>query len=107
MLHLTDKNFEPETTKGHLPVIVMFYASWCGKCAMMKPIIEDIEKKYLGRIKFCETNIDESPGLAAKYEADIVPTFILFKEKKIIGVLQGIIDQNILEKRIQNLFRIT
>lgn len=106
MLHLTDKNFESETTKGRLPVIVMFYAAWCGKCAMMKPVIEDIEKKYLGRIKFCEVDIDESPTLAAKYEADIVPTFILFKEKKIIGVLQGIIDQNILEKRLQKLFRI-
>ena len=63
MLHLTARNFESETTHTHLPVVIMFYANWCGKCAMMKPVFEDIEKKYLGKIKFFEVEIDESPDL--------------------------------------------
>ena len=64
MLHLTAKNFTEEIEKSSLPVVVMFYAAWCGKCAMMKPLVEDIEAKYRRRILFCETEIDESPSLA-------------------------------------------
>ena len=51
MLHLTAKNFQIEVKDTSLPVVVMFYAIWCGKCAMMKPVVEDIEKKYAGKIK--------------------------------------------------------
>lgn len=67
MLHLTAKNFKIEVKDTSLPVVVMFYAIWCGKCAMMKPVVEDIEKKYAGKIKFCEVEIEESAVLAAEY----------------------------------------
>lgn len=63
MLHLTEKNFTVETKRGPLPNVVMFYAVWCGKCAMMKPLVEEIEKKYRKKIRFCEVDIDESPYL--------------------------------------------
>ena len=63
MLHLTAKNFQIEVKDTSLPVVVMFYAIWCGKCAMMKPVVEDIEKKYVGKIKFCEVEIEESAVL--------------------------------------------
>lgn len=81
MLHLTAKNFQIEVKDTSLPVVVMFYAIWCGKCAMMKPVVEDIEKKYAGKIKFCEVEIEESAVLAAEYAPEIVPTFVLFKDK--------------------------
>ena len=58
MLHLTAKNFQIEVKDTSLPVVVMFYAIWCGKCAMKKPVVEDIEKKYAGKIKFCEVEIE-------------------------------------------------
>ena len=67
MLHLTAKNFQIEVKDTSLPVVVMFYAIWCGKCAMMKPVVEDLEKKYAGKIKFCEVEIEESAVLAAEY----------------------------------------
>ena len=97
MLHLTARNFESETTHTHLPVVIMFYANWCGKCAMMKPVFEDIEKKYLGIIKFFEVEID------ARYDAGIVPTFLLLKNKTPIATLQGLIPQPTLDQRIQKL----
>ena len=103
MLHLTARNFESETTHTHLPVVIMFYANWCGKCAMMKPVFEDIEKKYLGKIKFFEVEIDEAPDLAARYDAGIVPTFLLLKNKTPIATLQGLIPQPTLDQRIQKL----
>lgn len=103
MLHLTDRNFESETTNTRLPAIIMFYADWCGKCAMMKPVFEDIEKKYLGKIKFYEVEIDESPDTAARYETDIVPTFLFIKNQTHLATLQGIIPQATFEQRIQKL----
>lgn len=106
MLHLTVRNFETEIRQEALPAVVMFYASWCGKCAMMKPVVEDIEKKYKGRIKFCETDIDESHALAARYYADTIPTFIFFKRNAAVGRLQGMIDEEIFEKRMRQILSI-
>ena len=106
MLHLTARNFEQEALGGSLSVVVMFYAAWCGKCAMMKPVAEDIDKKYKGRIKFCEADIDESPALAAKYRADTIPTFIFFRRGMPVGRLQGMIDDEIFEKRMKRILSI-
>lgn len=106
MLHLTASNFSAETTKSSLPVVVMFYAAWCGKCAMMKPRVEDIEEKYRCRILFCEVEIDESPALADKYGADFVPTFVLFQNGKLLEILKGVMEESTFEKYLQKLFRI-
>ena len=100
MLHLTAKNFQIEVKDTSLPVVVMFYAIWCGKCAMMKPVVEDIEKKYAGKIKFCEVEIEESAVLAAEYAPEIVPTFVLFKDKKSVGVMGGMVDEHTFESRM-------
>lgn len=105
MLHLTSKNFTVEIRHSTLPVVVMFYALWCGKCAMMKPLIEELEKKYRGRIRFCEVEIDESALLAADYEADTVPTFAFFQHGRCLGTMQGILDETIFERRLQKIFR--
>ncbi|BDF39751.1 thioredoxin [Lachnospiraceae bacterium] len=105
MLHLTAKNFDSEVKHESLPVVVMFYAVWCGKCAMMKPIAEDAEKKYKRKIKFCEVEIEESELLAAEYDTEIVPTFICFKEGRIVGAMRGIIDEDVFYDRIQKIFR--
>lgn len=84
----------------------MFYAAWCGKCAMMKPLVEDIEAKYRRRILFCETEIDESPSLADKYGADFVPTFVLFQDGRLVEILKGVMEESTFEKYLQKLFRI-
>ena len=105
MQHLTENNFTAETKRGPLPIVVMFYAVWCGKCAMMKPLAEELEQKYRGRIRFCEVEIDESPSLATDYEADIVPTFVFFQNGQFLGSMQGIIAENIFERRLQKIFR--
>lgn len=105
MIHLTSENFQIETMKGALPVVVMFYAGWCGKCAMMKPVALELDKKHTGRIKFCEVDVDESPALAAQYAPDLVPTFVLFKNGRAVGVLSGLIDEDVLSGRIQKIFR--
>lgn len=105
MLHLTLKNFDSEVKQASLPVVVMFYADWCGKCAMMKPIAEEAEKKYRREIKFCKVEIEESEILAAEYDMDIVPAFVMFKNGRIVGAMQGIIDEEVFGERIQKIFR--
>lgn len=105
MLHLTAKNFTAEINRSSIPVVAMFYAQWCGKCAMMKPMIEELEKKYRGRIRFCEADIDESPLLAADYGADTVPTFAFFRHGRCLGTMQGIIEESLFERRLQKIFR--
>ena len=105
MLHLTAGNFDAETKHSPLPVVVMFYAVWCGKCAMMKPIVEEIEPRYRNKVRFCEVEIDESPLLAAKYDADIVPTFVFIQNGRLLGIMQGIIDEVQFEQRLQKIFR--
>lgn len=103
MIHLTASNFEIEARDSDLPVVVMFYAVWCGKCEMMKPVVEQMEKKYAGRIKFCETEIGESEDLAGKYGADIVPTFVMFKGREIESIMQGVLEKNVFEERVREL----
>lgn len=105
MLHLTLKNFTPEIRKSKLPVIVMFYAPWCSKCAMMKPLVEDIEIKYRGRILFCEVEIDESKSLAEQYHADIVPTFAFFRGGTLLEEISGVFEESTFEKYLQTIFR--
>lgn len=103
MFHLTSKNFEAETTRKDSPTVVMFYARWCGKCSMMKPIIEELEQKHQKNIRFLELDIEESEALAVKYGCDIVPTFVFFKNQKAVGFLQGIIEQDIFEERMKKM----
>lgn len=124
MLHLTTQNFESfrachwqlssdapagESTDYPVFAVVMFYAVWCGKCAMMRPIIEDLEKKYQkkysGSIRFFEVETTESGLLAAEYQTDLLPTFLFFKDQELIAVMQGMISQNDFDARLQKIFR--
>lgn len=105
MLHLTAKNFKTEVKESSLPVVVLFYAVWCGKCAMMTPVMEELEEKYYGNIKFCEVDIDESAVLAAEYEADIIPTFVLFQDGTALNTLKGTMSESSFEQALHEIFR--
>ena len=98
-----------ESTDHPVFAVVMFYAVWCGKCAMMRPIIEDLEKKYQkkysGSIRFFEVETTESGLLAAEYQTDLLPTFLFFKDQELIAVMQGMISQNDFDARLQKIFR--
>lgn len=103
MIHLTAKNFVIEAKRCREPVVVMFYAVWCGKCAMMKPVVEQMERQYYDRIKFCEVEVGESAVLAAEYGADIVPTFVTFRDGEVFSIMQGVIQEDTFEERVREL----
>lgn len=103
MIHLTRKNFQTEAEACCGAVVVMFYADWCGKCSIMKPVVEAVEKRYYNRIKFCKVNIEETKELSEKYGADIVPTFVMFKDGEVEMYMQGMLDETVFEQRVKEL----
>lgn len=89
-LILTDANFEAEVLKSSLPVLVDFWAPWCGPCQMMGPIIDELAKEYEGKnIKIGKINVDENGETAGKYDIMSIPSFIIFKNGEVVDQLTG------------------
>ncbi|MCL4338093.1 thioredoxin [Patescibacteria group bacterium] len=87
---VTDDTFDSEVVKSDIPVLVDFWAVWCGPCQMQNPILEEVAKEFEGKVKIAKLNVDENPKTAAKYGIMSIPTLMLFKGgtsvKQMIGV---------------------
>jgi thioredoxin 1 len=86
---VTDANFETEVLKADLPVLVDFYADWCGPCRSMAPIVDEITKEYDSKLKVCKLNIDDNPESAGKYGVMSIPTFIIFQKGEVVEQIVG------------------
>lgn len=95
------ENFQKEVLSSELPVLVDFYADWCGPCKMMAPVIETLAEKYDGRVKVGKCNVDQSPDLASAYEVMSVPTVKLFVKGEVRTTVIGAVAQTELEKEIE------
>ena len=89
LLHVDDKNFSAEVLKAELPVLVDFWATWCGPCRTIGPIVEDLAKEFAGRVKVAKLNVDENPGTPSQYGVRGIPTLILFKGGKVVEQIVG------------------
>lgn len=97
---ITTANFDEEVLNSDMPVFVDFYADWCGPCKMMAPIVEDLAKKYDGKVKVGKCNIDEENGIAARYRIMSIPTMMVFNGGEIKETIVGAVSQKELEDKI-------
>jgi len=102
-IQLTDATFDQEVIKSALPVLVDFWAPWCGPCKMIAPVIEELAKEYDGKVKICKLNTDESPDSASKYKISAIPTVLLFKGGKLVQELVGLQPKEELKRRLDEL----
>jgi thioredoxin 1 len=80
IIHLTKDNFDSETASG--PVLVDFWATWCGPCRMQAPVLEEFDKQMEGRVKVCKLDVDEAPNIAQRFGVMSIPTLIAFNDGK-------------------------
>jgi thioredoxin 1 len=87
---ITDQNFESEVLKNTKPVLVDFWAVWCGPCQMQSPILEEVTKAVDGKIKIGKLNVDENPNTAQKYMVMSIPTLMIFKNGTVVKQFIGV-----------------
>jgi thioredoxin 1 len=83
VVEINDTTFTKEVLQSKLPVVVDFWAAWCGPCRMMSPVIEEAAKLYTGKFKFCKINVDENPASAAQYQAMSIPMLLFFSNGRL------------------------
>lgn len=94
IVYLSDADFEIDVLKSEIPVLVDYWAEWCGPCRMIAPILEEIAKEYAGRIKVAKLNIDENPGTPPKYGIRGIPTLMLFKDGAVAATKVGALSKS-------------
>lgn len=98
-LKFTDENFETDVLKSEQPVLIDFYADWCGPCKMMAPVIEEIAAEFAGTVKVGKLNVDESPVTAGKYRVMSIPTFLIVKNGEVVDTIVGAVPKaHVVEK---------
>ena len=103
MAHPTDTSdatFEADVLKNDQPVLVDFWAPWCGPCRMVAPVVEELSNDYDGRVKFVKLNTDENPGVSAKYGIRSIPTLLIFKGGELKGQVVGFRPKSDLAKHL-------
>ncbi len=97
---VTDQSFESDVIKSGTPVLVDFWAPWCGPCRMVAPIVEELAGEYEGKVSFYKLNTDENPGVSSRYGIRSIPTLMVFKGGEMQGQIVGFRPKSDLKKRL-------
>ena len=101
LFQVNDKNFTAEVLQSDIPVLVDFWATWCGPCRAISPIVEDLAKEFSGRVKITKLNVDENPSTPSQYGVRGIPALILFKEGKVLDQIVGSVPKASLKALIE------
>jgi thioredoxin 1 len=94
IVHVTDDNFENEVLQSSAPVLVDYWAEWCGPCKMIAPVLDEIAGEYEGRVKIAKLNIDDNPNTPPRYGIRGIPTLMLFKDGEVEATKVGAVSKS-------------
>ncbi len=105
VMHITEAEFDKEVTQATLPVVVDFYATWCGPCRQLAPTMDSLADQYAGKIKFVKVNVDESPKLAQEFQVEGIPMLAFLQNGKAVGTSVGLVAKENLILRLDSLLQ--
>ncbi|PIU54411.1 MAG: thioredoxin [Deltaproteobacteria bacterium CG07_land_8_20_14_0_80_60_11] len=100
-LQVSDADFEQEILKSDIPVLVDFWAAWCGPCRAIGPVVEELARDYAGKVKVAKMNVDENAKTPAKYGIRAIPTLIIFKGGQVAEQITGAVSRSIIENALK------
>ena len=103
VVELTDATFDQEVLKSEQPVLVDFWAVWCGPCKAIGPIVETVAEKYADKLKVGKVNVDQNSGTPSRYGIRGIPALLFFKDGKIVDQVVGFVPQETIEEKVQKL----
>lgn len=102
LVTITESNFEEEVIKSEVPVLIDFWAVWCGPCKMIAPIVEELSTEYAGKVKVAKCDVDSNQSIAIKYGIRSIPTLLIFRGGQVVDQIVGAVPKPTIQSKIDN-----